>query len=221
VIGPGRWTGIVTGLRQEAAIAGALGRAAAGGGRKGGAEAAARLLADAGADALLSFGLAGGLDPSLPPGTLLVPRVVLDQDEQFFTDPGLAAQLGGGIDAPLLAVPNIVARMEEKRRLHQATRAASVDQESGAVARVAARRGLPFAVLRAVCDPAWRSLPHAALVALRPDGSLDVPGLLSSLARRPGDLPALLALARDAVQARKALVGRVHQIGRGGGLLVA
>ncbi len=96
--------------------------------------------------------------------------------------------------------------------LRETTGAAAVDLESGAVAGVAARHRLPFAVLRAVCDPSWRSLPAAALVALNRRGTIDGPRVLASIARHPGQLPALLALARDAARARAALVRRVREI---------
>src|SRR6201999_2935043 len=47
------------------------------GARLDGARRAARQLVDGGATHLLSFGLAGGLDPALPPGTLLLARKLL------------------------------------------------------------------------------------------------------------------------------------------------
>ena len=71
----GRWSvGIVVGLAAEARIARRLGwKVAIGGGAAAGAEAAARRLIDEGSDALVSFGLAGALDPALRPGALIVP----------------------------------------------------------------------------------------------------------------------------------------------------
>ena len=94
------------------------------------------------------------------------------------------------------------------------TSAAAVDLESGAVARIAATHGMPFAVLRAICDPAERALPPAALAALDARGVIGSWRVIASLAAQPGQLPALLALAADAAAARRSLVERVRQIAR-------
>ncbi len=75
--------------------------------------------------------------------------------------------LGGATPHLVLGADAIVASVEEKRRLRQRTGAAAVDLESGAVARVAAMHSMPFAVLRAICDPAESALPPAALVRAR------------------------------------------------------
>ena len=99
-----------------------------------------------------------------------------------------------------------------KQALFAATGAAGVDLESAAVARVAARHRLPFAVLRAVCDPAQLSLPPLALVALDGEGRIGAARVLASLAARPWQIVALLRLARAAAAARAALIGRVGDI---------
>jgi adenosylhomocysteine nucleosidase len=88
-----------------------------------------------------------------------------------------------------------------------------VDLESGAVARVALAHGLPFAVLRAVADPAERNLPPAALLALDGAGRIGILRVLGSVFGNPGQILGLLALARDAAAARRALVGRVRTMG--------
>jgi adenosylhomocysteine nucleosidase len=173
-----------------------------------------------GALALVSFGLAGGLDSALAPGSLLVPGCVVERDTRYAANPALRAWLGPGSDAPLAACAEPVATVVAKARLRAATAAAAVDLESGAVARVAERHNLPFAVLRAVCDPAWRALPEAALVALNRHGEVGFGPVLAWLARRPGQLPSLLALARDAARARAALVRRVGEIRARGGFFV-
>ena len=80
------------------------------------------------------------------------------------------------------------------------------------MARVAARHHLPFAVLRAICDPAERDLPPAALVALDQAGAIGLWRVLVSLARAPQQLPGLLALARDAAAARRALLAATRAI---------
>ena len=99
-----------------------------------------------------------------------------------------------------------VADTHTKRRLSSQTGASAVDLESGAVARVAQRHRLPFAVLRAVCDPAQRTLPPAALAALDSGGGIRLARVLRSVIARPWQIPALLRLALDAASARRAIV---------------
>jgi adenosylhomocysteine nucleosidase len=103
-----------------------------------------------------------------------------------------------GADAP-------VAEAISKNALSAATGAVAVDMESVVVARAAQRHGLPFAILRVVADPAQRSLPSAALVAMRADGEVDVSAVFSALSRNPGQLPTLARLALDARRAFSAL----------------
>ncbi len=158
--------GIVVGLAAEARIARRLGEVGIGGGLPAGAEAAAEALVAGGATALLSFGLAGGLDPNLRPGDIVVPVVVLEDGRRYPTDDALCRGLGGSTAGMLFAADSIVADAGTKRALSERTGASAVDLESGAVARVAQRHRLPFAALRAICDPATRSLPPAALIAL-------------------------------------------------------
>ncbi len=206
--------GVVVGLAAEARIARTL-RAVVtiGGGTPGGAEMAAESLAAGGANGLLSFGLAGGLDPALRPGDLLVPRAVRAFGQSWPADPGLLAVLGGPTIELLLSEATVVASAAAKRRLWQATGAAAVDLESGAVAEAAIRHDLPFAVLRAVCDPASRSLPAAALSALNPAGRVRPWRFLAVTLGHPGQLGALLALASDARCARRTLAERVRALG--------
>jgi adenosylhomocysteine nucleosidase len=196
--------GIVTGLAAEARLAARLGHALAGGGFPDGAAHAAARLADDGARALLSFGLAGGLSPALLPGMVMIPALVMTSQTVFTPDAALLAWLGGG-SGTLLAVDHVVSSHAAKLALRQATDADAVDMESGAVAAVARARGLPFAVLRAICDPAGADLPPAALVTLDARGAIGAARLMGSLLRHPGQLPLLLRLAGDAAAARAAL----------------
>jgi hypothetical protein len=86
--------GIVTGLAAEARLARPLGLALAGGGQPDGAEAAAEWLVEQRVDALVSFGLAGGLDPALRPGDVVVPATVRDDNYVYATDPRVSARFG-------------------------------------------------------------------------------------------------------------------------------
>lgn len=205
--------GIVTGLQAEAQWlrkAGFMVRA--GGGTPHGALEAADALVGAGAQGLISFGLAGGLRPGLKPGTILVPSTVISGLGIYPCDYQLIKFLGGPTSGAILAGKEIIASTQAKRLLYQRNHPAAVDLESGAVGEIAHKRRLPFAVLRAVADPAERNLPPAALVALKKDGRLDIVQLMRSIARQPWQIPGLVAVGRDAKAARRALLERLKAL---------
>ena len=185
-----------------------------GGGTAAGADAAATRAIAAGATALLSFGLAGGLDPALRPGDIVVPSAVVSRDVAFNADAALMAHIGCAASHRLLGADAIAADAATKQRLWRQTGAAAVDLESGAVARAATAHGLPFAVLRAICDAAERDLPRVALAALDARGAIGFARVVGSVAAFPGQVPVLLRLAADAAAAHRALARRVAALRR-------
>ncbi len=186
----------------------AVGNGTAEGARRGAADLVAK-----GATALLSFGVAGGLAPGLAPGTLVIPAAVVRNGVRIACTAALVARLGGPRGGPVFAGSGVVSTTADKARLHAQTAAVAIDLESGAVSEAALAAGLPFAVLRAICDPASRALPRAALVALDPAGRIQLAALIATVARRPAELFALLGLARDASAARSALSRHVRDLG--------
>jgi adenosylhomocysteine nucleosidase len=205
--------GVVVGMAVEARIARRLGwPIAVGGGTASGAHAAAEELLRAGVSALVSFGVAGGLDPNLPAGTILVPTAVLDASSRYETDADLCRILGGATPHTLLSLDVLLESREQRRQYHEQTLAAAVDMESGAVAQIAARDALPFAVLRVICDTAERRLPPVALTALDAEGRIGMRRVLGSLASDPRQLPDLIRLAMDAKAARRALLAHVRRV---------
>jgi len=205
--------GFVTGLAAEAQLLRDCGfLVGIGGGLPEGAYRAAEALVAQGAGALISFGLAGGLAPGIRPGAVLVPRTIIEGPRVYFCDASLMAFLGGATDQPITAGHRIAATVQDKTALFRRTKAAAVDLESGAVARVASARKLPFAVLRAIADPADRRLPPAAMIPLKPGGGIDLWRILASVAAHPGQITGLIGLAGDAGKARAALVARVKQL---------
>ncbi len=200
--------GFVTGLAAEAKIVRRFGcPVEIGGGTPEGALGAAERLAKQGVNALVSFGFAGGLDPGLPAGALIVPATVLSGGKVYRTDPALAVRFGGSTGHCLIAGPEVVATVRDKRALHEATGAHAIDLESGSVAQVAELLGLRFIAVRAISDTADRDLPPAALLALDRGGRIGVVRVLASVLRNPAQVPGLLRLASDAANARRALVG--------------
>lgn len=217
-------TGIVVALVREARCLASGGAQAGAGtclrcsgiGPRRAAEAAGALI-EAGAGALLSCGLAGGLDPALPPGSILIADTVLDeQGAAWPTDPAwrqsLAARLAQGYAGALVSVTAPVAQPSDKNRLRRARGARAVDMESAAVARVAAHHGVPFAALRVIADPAWAALPRAALCALDGTGRVRAGRLAAALLRRPADTLGLLRLARYNRRAEAGLRALARQL---------
>ena len=204
------------GLAAEARLARPLGPlVAAGGGTAAGVAVAVQSVIAAGATALLSFGLAGGLDPALEAGALVIPEAVIDDTgRRWAVDAALARRLGTARGS-LLAGSDVITGIAAKRGAWEQTGALAVDLESGVVARVAGERGLPFAVLRAVCDPATRDLPPAALTALDAKGRIQPGALLMSILRQPGQIAGLMALGRETARARRSLMERVAAIAAG------
>ncbi len=196
----------VTGLAREARLAAGPGVEAVG---VGGNTARLMALLDArvppACAAVVSFGIAGGLDPALAPGTVVLATGVVAAQECFPTHPALAARLSERLTAAgvrivaadVAGVDEAVLSVEGKAELRRVTGAAAVDMESHAAAAFAARHSLPFAVLRVVCDPAGRALPAFVTRALTPNGEPDVGAVLAALVRREVGVSALWRLSRD------------------------
>jgi adenosylhomocysteine nucleosidase len=210
--------GILAGLKSEAATLASLQPAPLillSGARPDLAREAAGRLAASGCTHLLSYGLAGGLDPALTPGTLLLPEIVLGP-ELLPVDPAWHARALERfkdltpITAPLAGVEEAIASPKAKQDLRARTGAASVDMESQHLGRAAQAAALPFLVLRVVADTAAHGLPPAALVGVRPDGGTDIGAVLRALLRRPGQLPALLRLGSAAGAANRTLLRCAH-----------
>jgi hopanoid-associated phosphorylase len=202
---------VVVGLAFEARIAAGPGLEVICGGDGGElAESVARAIAADRGRGLLSFGVAGGLAPQLAAGTCIIGSAVFSGDARIPTDERWSARLletiPGAVHGILAGVPSPVATTAAKRALHEETGAIAVDMESHVVANLAARHGLPFAAIRVVTDPAGRTLPRAALRAMRPDGTTDILAMLRSVLRRPHELAALLRTALDVRMARATLV---------------
>lgn len=165
-------------------------------------------------DAVVSFGLAGGLDPILAVGDVVIASEVWTEKRVYPTSPDLTgswrrrihrgtlpfASAGSiaGVDRPL-ATP------AGKASLHQRSGSVAVDMESHIAAAYASRHNLPFGALRVISDGANRTIPAAAIAAMRDDGGVDIPAALRSLIRQPAQLPALVATAWDGSRAFEVL----------------
>jgi adenosylhomocysteine nucleosidase len=160
--------------------------------------------------ALMSFGLCGGLDPALEPGHVVVAhRIALPEGGALDFDPrwahAIAARIAGARVAPLLGAGDVAATAAEKHALFERHAVPAIDMESRGVAEAAHEAGVPFVALRAVADPAQRTLPKVAARAIDARGRVRPFRVLLGLLARPHDLPALIALGTDARRGYEAL----------------
>ena len=155
--------------------------------------------------AVVSFGISGGLDPALQPGDLTLPTTVVSGTgakwavsamillclKQEAEDGGINFVSGIEVSTEELSDSS----PEGRAALRKATGGDGVDMESHIAAQFAQAQGLPFAVIRAVADPYDFTLPPAALTPLNPDGTINLPGIVASILRNPGQIPALIKLS--------------------------
>lgn len=199
---------VVTGLKREGAVLPEGGIEVLAGG--GAPERLAAELADRvpRAAAVISFGMAGALDPALKLGQWVIGDRLAGAFE-CTCDPlwtaALARSLPGARIGAAYCDGRMIADPAEKRALGMCHGALTADMESHIAAEAAARAGLPFAVLRCVSDEAETGLPPAIAVSMRPGGGLALGAVLGSILSHPGQIPALIASVRGFSRAYAAL----------------
>jgi hopanoid-associated phosphorylase len=170
---------------------------------------------------IASFGIAGGLSPEFLPGSCVVAREVIADDERFAVharwSQHLLQTIPGAREGHFVGVNAPVATPHEKRALALRTGAVAVDMESGIAVKAASFHGLPFAAVRIVADPSDRALPPAARIPLSREGKPNIAAVLRSLMGQPGQLGALIRVGRDTGRARAALNEARRNIGDGFG----
>ncbi len=162
---------------------------------------------------VISFGVAGGLDPELKSGAVVVATEVVAGNSRWAASEVLSDELiaGAGVGRQkvfrggLVGVEKVVTGQAGKAALRSEFGAAAVDMESHIAAQFAAKAGLPFAALRVVSDPASRALPEIATTAIKPNGDIDMRKVLRGIARNPLVIRALVSTGRDFNRALRSL----------------
>lgn len=173
--------------------------------------AAATTAIAAGAGALVSWGLAGGLSADAATGTVVLPATVYNGSGEWRTDDDWRARLAARLsptlpltERPLYTADHVLTRAAAKAELAQRSGAVAVDMESSGLARAAAEAGLPFIVLRVVADGAEDALPDDIEALVTDDGRTRYRGLLGVLTS-PRQIGLLIRLARNSGRARSVL----------------
>ncbi len=155
-------------------------------------EATERALAEGPFDHVMVIGIAGGLDPALPVGSLMVPeRVQLYPDGPTFTTHPLSPRraVGGLMTTDGLFDDDDVWQPILARGF------GAVDMEAAGVAEVCEGRGVDWSIYRGISDRPDEHIVDQAVFGLsKPDGSADAVALAKYLARDPRRAKALAHL---------------------------
>jgi adenosylhomocysteine nucleosidase len=157
-------------------------------------EATQKALAAGTLDHVMVVGIAGGLDPALPVGSLMVPsRVQLYPDgPEYQTHPLPPRHAAGG----LMTTDGLFDGEDVWRPILERGFGA-VDMEAAGVAEVCEAAGVAWSVYRGISDRPDEHIVDQAVFSLsKPDGSADPVALAKYLARDPRRAKALAHLNR-------------------------
>jgi adenosylhomocysteine nucleosidase len=157
---------------------------------------------------VISAGFAGALAEGWRVGDVLLADEIIDlQGQRWNTaDRGSSSRRGG-----LLTMSYLIGDPKEKRRLGELHRAAAVDMESAALARLCLEKGINFRSVRSISDDVTTGL-SPRLLKLLGGARVSIPRLLCGLVRQPGMIRELLRLARDTKLAAANLAAALIQL---------
>jgi adenosylhomocysteine nucleosidase len=171
---------------------------AVGVGTKAAVETAELLFRSAAVRRVLIVGIAGASARHLRVGDVVVPETVVDgpNDRSYASSPLGAAERKGTIltDDQLLSDPDAFAALHRRG-------ITALDMETGAIAAVCDRHGVPWTAFRAISDNVDRPVDADVMTMLNRDGTANVGAAVKFIARRPWMIAHLVALARDSNRA--------------------
>jgi adenosylhomocysteine nucleosidase len=111
----------------------------------------------------------------------------------------------GGTDrmGTILTSDDLLVDAEAVAALHRRGITA-MDMETGAIAAVCDRHGVPWTAFRAISDTIDRPVDKEVMTMLSRDGTPNVGAALRFIARRPHRIPHLVSMARDSTRACQA-----------------
>jgi hypothetical protein len=157
---------------------------------------------------IVMAGLAGGLDPKLEIG-----EVVVDARSTW-----RASRLEFK-RAEFLTVSDAVTSASQKSELFRQTGAGVVEMENEQVRKLAASYGIPFLGIRAISDAAADSIDPAVLAFIDPFGAVKINEVISEMVRRPSIIKKLRNLSKASAAALERLADAVKEVIDGPGTL--
>lgn len=154
----------------------------------------------------LSFGVAGGLSYDLKSGDIVIGTYALDCNNNKINSCNILTNniinslkdikyTLGGIFGSLHPL-----NIDEKNYKLESI-ACAVDMETLTMAQIAQKHNIPFAIIRTISDSVDVKLPHAAIVAINQNGSINYAAMIKSLLIDITQIKDLIILA---ISSRKA-----------------
>jgi nucleoside phosphorylase len=153
---------------------------------------------------IVMAGLAGGLDPSLTIGDL-----IMDAQSTWPIPPERLARhrIRRG---EIHTATDLICTTDHKAELHRSTGALVVEMENAIVRTIAAEAKIPFLGLRAVSDQADHPLDPAVLSLVDTHGRPRIAKIAATLLRRPGLIRPLRQLGKNSTAAAAVLADALH-----------
>ena len=177
------------------------------------ASQAAERLVEKKCDLLISWGVAGGLNPTHKCGDLIVSnRCVSEKGQEIFYRGNTAKDYIRRLETVVPAtsgkvttVFKAVTSAQRKKSLFQQTKADIVDMESHSIAKVAQANSIEFILVKAVIDEASDDVPNAFLECADEFGKPKLTKTFSVIWKQPGSISSLLKLGMKYRQSLKTL----------------
>ena len=164
---------------------------------------------------VLNVGYAGGTHPNITGGDLIIPDTIISHDGQKIAIDQKLHKLATGIatkshlnfkKTPLVTVPNVICKPEDKAMWGTRFKAWAIDMESFYLAKSCKKYKIPFIAVRSILDPLSFTLPSVQLI--RNDGSLRWFNVAKTSITNPS---LMLKIASHESTANKSLTSFINQ----------
>ncbi|MEI6351893.1 MAG: hypothetical protein WCP06_12400 [Verrucomicrobiota bacterium] len=203
------------GSAELAAVRGTLGAheivvAHTGVGRKRADAGMRRLWAEHHPDQVISAGFAGGLDPRLPKGALLLADSFSSPELLYTAQSLLKERASSGMMA---TCDDVLETPQAKTEFARQSGAEAVDMETAAVAAFCMETGVPLLAIRAISDTASDELPVPFSVWFDEASQRPRPlALVWFLVRHPSRIPRFVRFVQTINRARRILTGALLEL---------
>ena len=149
-----------------------------------------------GVDLIISFGIAGALDPRLKSGSIIISTQVLTPlYKRIPCNPSLGIKIfklkknkSGVYFRPVIGSNYPITNKTEKKKIFKDSGAAAVDMETHIAAKIAQKKGIPFLAVRSICDTTDQNLPDFIATNIENKKKLNILKILELIVKKPYEL---------------------------------